>query len=159
MTLAITAQPEPRRGEPEPCSRSCILAPPGRQPEACCKPGWRKGHSRQEGRDLRPFPHKHILHRLRQCHTGPTAGIGAARGAGGGGRWVGCRRSLVLLCLALSDLIFISLPLTPSLTGRHSAFPKAFPDPGCGGSLKTALGLFCSMVLDKLINASEFYIL
>lgn len=61
----------------------------------------RKGRDRQEGRCLHPFPQKHVLHREKQCHTGPAAG-----GEGGGGALdmglakllPGGRRPLLLLC-------------------------------------------------------------
>lgn len=56
-------QPKPKRIGLEPCSRYCILVPPGRQPGLHCKLGWRKGQNWQEGRHLHPFPQKHVLHR------------------------------------------------------------------------------------------------
>lgn len=71
--------------------------------DPCCRPELeegRKGRDRQEGRCLHPFPQKHVLHREKQCHTGPAAGgegEGRALDMGLAKLLPGGRRPLVLL--------------------------------------------------------------
>lgn len=101
--------------------------------DPCCRPELeegRKGRDRQEGRCLHPFPQKHVLHREKQCHTGPAAGgegEGRALDMGLATLLPGGRRPLVLLRPGfLCDLSSAAASHVPALT---SVLPTPFPKP------------------------------
>lgn len=113
--------------------------------DPCCRPELeegRKGRDRQEGRCLHPFPQKHVLHREKQCHTGPAAGgegEGRALDMGLAKLLPGGRRPLVLLRPDfLCDLSSVAAP--PCSSSDISAAYALSKTQVCSGPCRPQLG-------------------